>query len=163
VKPVHPCSSPSISVTGAFVLVLTDSGRDSLLVKGRMYNVSTRHVVDPVDDFIEAAANKVMAIHCAIPAVQGDVLVFMPGESHSPQLKRSLSRKLMNRFGRDRNMCRTTQESFKRSPTRFSSSMSPSSQHSNLINSSKSSRFTPGYRHQPKIKSSPPSHPQHAE
>jgi HrpA-like RNA helicase len=45
-----------------------------------MYNVSTRHVVDPVDDFIEAAANKVMAIHCAVPAVQGDVLVFMPGE-----------------------------------------------------------------------------------
>lgn len=48
-----------------------------------MYNVSTRHVVDPVDDFIEAAANKVMAIHCAIPAVQGDVLVFMPGEFQS--------------------------------------------------------------------------------
>ena len=38
-------------------------------------------MVDPVDDFIEAAANKVMAIHCTIPAVQGDVLVFMPGES----------------------------------------------------------------------------------
>jgi len=52
-----------------------------------MYNVSTRHVVDPVDDFIEAAANKVMAIHYATPAVQGDVLVFMPGESHLPQLK----------------------------------------------------------------------------
>ena len=66
---------------------LTNSGRDSLLVKGRMYNVSTRHVVDPVDDFIEAAANKVMAIHYATPAVQGDVLVFMPGESHLPQLK----------------------------------------------------------------------------
>jgi HrpA-like RNA helicase len=48
-----------------------------------MYNVSTRHVVDPVDDFIEAAANKVMAIHCAVPAVQGDVLVFMPGEYQS--------------------------------------------------------------------------------
>ena len=48
-----------------------------------MYNVSTRHVVDPVDDFIEAAANKVMAIHCAIPSVQGDVLVFMPGEFQS--------------------------------------------------------------------------------
>jgi HrpA-like RNA helicase len=44
-----------------------------------MYNVSTRHVVDPVDDFIEAAANKVMAIHCTKPEVQGDVLVFMPG------------------------------------------------------------------------------------
>jgi HrpA-like RNA helicase len=73
-----------------------------------MYNVSTRHVVDPVDDFIEAAANKVMAIHCAVPAVQGDVLVFMPGESDPPQLKRSLSRKLINRFGRDRNLCRIT-------------------------------------------------------
>ena len=60
------------------------SGRDSLLVKGRMYNVSTRHVVDPVDDFIEAAANKVMAIHCSKPEVQGDVLVFMPGQSLFP-------------------------------------------------------------------------------
>jgi len=44
-------------------------------------------VVDPVDDFIEAAANKVMALHCATPAVQGDVLVFMPGESPLTQLE----------------------------------------------------------------------------
>ena len=73
--------------THTFGIVLTNSGRDSLLVKGRMYNVSTRHVVDPVDDFIEAAANKVMAIHCATPAVQGDMLVFMPGESPLTQLE----------------------------------------------------------------------------
>jgi hypothetical protein len=44
-----------------------------------MYNVATRHVVDPVDDFIESAANKVMQIHCAVPPIKGDVLVFMPG------------------------------------------------------------------------------------
>jgi HrpA-like RNA helicase len=78
------CQCPSsllVASKSVLTSVLTNSGRDSLLVKGRMYNVSTRHVVDPVDDFIEAAANKVMAIHCAVPAVQGDVLVFMPGES----------------------------------------------------------------------------------
>ena len=77
--------SSSLQRSSGFVL--TNSGRDSLLVKGRMYNVSTRHVVDPVDDFIEAAANKVMALHCATPAVQGDVLVFMPGESPLTQLE----------------------------------------------------------------------------
>lgn len=53
--------------------------RDSLLVKGRMYNVNTRHIVDPVDDFIEAAANRVVQIHCADPTPKGDMLVFMPG------------------------------------------------------------------------------------
>jgi len=78
-------------------------------------------VVDPVDDFIEAAANKVMAIHCAIPSVQGDVLVFMPGEFQLSSRTRKLSI-LIDRFGRDRNMCRVTQESFKRSPTRFTCS-----------------------------------------
>jgi ATP-dependent RNA helicase DHX33 len=56
------------------------SGRDSLLVKGRMYNVATRHVVDPVDDYIEAAANKVMQVHCTVPSLKGDMLVFMPGK-----------------------------------------------------------------------------------
>lgn len=71
-------------------MMLMISGRDSLLVKGRMYNVSTRHVVDPVDDFIEAAANKVMAIHCTKPEVEGDVLVFMPGKSPS-DLRRASS------------------------------------------------------------------------
>jgi hypothetical protein len=116
-KGCHAFSSVIVLALGLMI-----SGRDSLLVKGRMYNVSTRHVVDPVDDFIEAAANKVMAIHCAIPAVQGDVLVFMPGESQSLELR--TSRRLIDRFGRDRNLCRAPQESFKRSPTRFSSSTS---------------------------------------
>lgn len=60
---------------------LRDSGRDSLLVKGRMYNVSTRHIVDAVDDFIEAAAKRVVQIHCTVPSPKGDVLVFMPGTS----------------------------------------------------------------------------------
>jgi HrpA-like RNA helicase len=53
-----------------------------------MYNVSTRHVVEPVDDFIEAAANKVMGIHCAKPEVKGDMLVFMPGTSFYTRKRR---------------------------------------------------------------------------
>jgi HrpA-like RNA helicase len=59
-----------------------------------MYNVSTRHVVEPVDDFIEAAANKVMGIHCAKPEVKGDMLVFMPGTSS--RVKRHRRKKLMH-------------------------------------------------------------------
>ncbi|OCF58409.1 ATP-dependent RNA helicase prh1 [Kwoniella mangroviensis CBS 10435] len=54
------------------------TGRDALLVKGRMYDVLTQHTTNPVDDFIEAAARQVMNIHCN-PNHEGDVLVFMPG------------------------------------------------------------------------------------
>ncbi|AFR92854.2 ATP-dependent RNA helicase prh1 [Cryptococcus neoformans C23] len=54
------------------------TGRDALLVKGRMYEVATQHVLEPVDDFIEAAARQVMTVHCS-PDSPGDVLVFMPG------------------------------------------------------------------------------------
>ncbi|KIR42482.1 ATP-dependent RNA helicase prh1 [Cryptococcus deuterogattii 99/473] len=54
------------------------TGRDALLVKGRMYEVATQHVLEPVDDFIEAAARQVMTIHCS-PNSPGDILVFMPG------------------------------------------------------------------------------------
>jgi ATP-dependent RNA helicase DHX33 len=43
-----------------------------------MYDVSTRHILRPVDDFIECAARNVMQIHVRPKAV-GDVLVFMPG------------------------------------------------------------------------------------
>lgn len=46
-----------------------------------MYKVDTRHTIDPVDDFIEGAAKRVMQIHCAQPERRGDVLVFMPGKS----------------------------------------------------------------------------------
>ncbi|TYJ52858.1 hypothetical protein B9479_006538 [Cryptococcus floricola] len=53
-------------------------GRDALLVKGRMYQVTTQHVVEPVEDYIEAAARQVMSIYCT-PGAEGDVLVFMPG------------------------------------------------------------------------------------
>ncbi|KAK1922948.1 ATP-dependent RNA helicase prh1 [Papiliotrema laurentii] len=55
-----------------------ETDRDALLVKGRMYEVATRHVKSPVDDFIEAAAKNVMQIHFN-PKADGDVLVFMPG------------------------------------------------------------------------------------
>ncbi|WVQ70498.1 hypothetical protein IAR50_000017 [Cryptococcus sp. DSM 104548] len=55
-----------------------ETGRDALLVKGRMYNVTTQHVMEPVEDYIEAAARQVMSIHCT-PGAEGDVLVFMPG------------------------------------------------------------------------------------
>ncbi|WWD20552.1 hypothetical protein CI109_105028 [Kwoniella shandongensis] len=55
-----------------------ETGRDALLVKGRMYDVDTRHVTEPLEDFIEGAARQVMVIHCT-PGSEGDVLVFMPG------------------------------------------------------------------------------------
>lgn len=45
-----------------------------------MYEVATQHVLEPVDDFIEAAARQVMTIHCS-PDSPGDILVFMPGQS----------------------------------------------------------------------------------
>jgi len=60
------------------------SGRDALLVKGRMYEVATRHATAPVDDFIDAAARNVMQIHTR-PNANGDILVFMPGELASPK------------------------------------------------------------------------------
>ncbi|ODN82667.1 hypothetical protein, variant 1 [Cryptococcus amylolentus CBS 6039] len=55
-----------------------ETGRDALLVKGRMYEVTTQHVMEPVEDYIEAAARQVMSIHCTSGA-EGDILVFMPG------------------------------------------------------------------------------------
>ncbi|WWC72372.1 uncharacterized protein I206_106334 [Kwoniella pini CBS 10737] len=54
------------------------TGREALLVKGRMYDVSTQHSLNPVDDFIEAAARQVMIIHNNQQS-EGDILVFMPG------------------------------------------------------------------------------------
>ncbi|OCF33609.1 ATP-dependent RNA helicase prh1 [Kwoniella heveanensis BCC8398] len=54
------------------------TGRDALLVKGRMYEVTTQHVANHVDDFIEAAGRQVINIHCG-PGNEGDILVFMPG------------------------------------------------------------------------------------
>jgi len=43
-----------------------------------MYEVATRNVTKPVDDFIEAAAKNVIQIHLR-PNADGDILVFMPG------------------------------------------------------------------------------------
>ena len=43
-----------------------------------MYDVATRNVLRPVDDFIEAAAKNVIQIHLR-PHADGDILVFMPG------------------------------------------------------------------------------------
>lgn len=60
------------------------SGRDALLVKGRMYDVATRHVLRPVDDFIESAAKNVMQVHLR-PGAIGDALVFMPGSDEIEQ------------------------------------------------------------------------------
>lgn len=54
------------------------SSRDALMVKGRVYNVDTRHVTEPVDDFIESAAKTVVRVHTN-PEATGDILVFMPG------------------------------------------------------------------------------------
>ncbi|WVQ95704.1 hypothetical protein IAU59_002803 [Kwoniella sp. CBS 9459] len=54
------------------------TGRDALLVKGRMYEVTTQHVANHVDDFIEAAGRQVINIHCG-RGNEGDILVFMPG------------------------------------------------------------------------------------
>jgi ATP-dependent RNA helicase DHX33 len=54
--------------------------RPALIVKGRMYDVATQHLLAPVDDYVEAAAKQVMAIHLSPNSVaDGDVLVFMPG------------------------------------------------------------------------------------
>lgn len=55
------------------------SGRDALIVKGRMFPVGTCHALEPVDDYIESAARQAMQIHCA-SRQDGDILVFMPGE-----------------------------------------------------------------------------------
>jgi hypothetical protein len=53
--------------------------RPALIVKGRLYDVTTRHLLEPVEDFIETAAKQVVQIHCS--DAEGDVLVFMPGGS----------------------------------------------------------------------------------
>ena len=45
-----------------------------------MFDVATKHVIVPVDDFIEAAGQIAMQIHEA-PSLTGDILVFMPGEA----------------------------------------------------------------------------------
>jgi ATP-dependent RNA helicase DHX33 len=45
-----------------------------------MYDVTTRHLLEPADDFVETAAKQVMQIHCSGDG-EGDVLVFMPGKS----------------------------------------------------------------------------------
>lgn len=50
------------------------------MVKGRMYDVATQHLIEPVEDFIETAAKQVLQIHNSQEA-EGDVLVFMPGRS----------------------------------------------------------------------------------
>ncbi|WWC65451.1 uncharacterized protein I303_108069 [Kwoniella dejecticola CBS 10117] len=55
-----------------------ETGRDALMVKGRMYDVSTQHALNPVEDFIEAAARQVMIVH-SNKENEGDILVFMPG------------------------------------------------------------------------------------
>ncbi|RXK41757.1 ATP-dependent RNA helicase prh1 [Tremella mesenterica] len=55
-----------------------ETGRNALMVKGRVYEVDTRHVLQPVDDFIESAARQVLQVHCT-PKCEGDILVFMPG------------------------------------------------------------------------------------
>lgn len=57
-------------------------GRDALIVKGRMYPVGTRHAIEPVDDFIEAAAKQALSIHCS-PNAAGDILIFMPGKQEN--------------------------------------------------------------------------------
>ena len=44
-----------------------------------MYNVTTQHLLEPADDYIESAAKQVLQIHCSEGA-EGDILVFMPGE-----------------------------------------------------------------------------------
>ena len=54
------------------------SGREALLVKGRVYDVKTRHSLEPVDDFVDAAARQALQIHSASQA--GDILIFLPGE-----------------------------------------------------------------------------------
>ena len=55
-----------------------NSGRDVLLVRGRMFNVATRHLMSAVDDIVEGAIKQTVAIHGTDNA-EGDVLVFMPG------------------------------------------------------------------------------------
>lgn len=59
-------------------LTATIRHRPALIVKGRMYDVQTRHLLEPVDDYVEAAAKQVVGIHLN-PSAEGDVLVFMPG------------------------------------------------------------------------------------
>ncbi len=44
----------------------------------------TAHALDPVDDFIEAAAVQTLHIHRDRPVVPGDILVFMPGRYQYP-------------------------------------------------------------------------------
>ncbi|KAK4688275.1 hypothetical protein P7C73_g1837, partial [Tremellales sp. Uapishka_1] len=68
------------------------NGAPVLFVKGRMYNVHTAHVLEPVDDFIEAAAVKTMHIHRKPPVEKGDVLVFMPGSEEIENLVALLKR-----------------------------------------------------------------------
>lgn len=45
-----------------------------------MFPVGTCHALEPVDDYIESAARQAIQIHCT-SGQDGDVLVFMPGES----------------------------------------------------------------------------------
>lgn len=53
-----------------------------------MYEVTTQHLLEPVEDFIETAAKQVLQIHCSKEA-EGDVLVFMPGKSYTLALNKA--------------------------------------------------------------------------
>ncbi|ORX41168.1 ATP-dependent RNA helicase prh1 [Kockovaella imperatae] len=55
-----------------------ETGRDTLLVKGRMFDVATRHLSKSADDLVESAATQAMVIHES-PKSSGDILIFMPG------------------------------------------------------------------------------------
>lgn len=48
-----------------------------------MYDVTTQHLVEPADDYIESAAKQVLQIHCSEGA-EGDILVFLPGKYDDP-------------------------------------------------------------------------------
>ncbi|KAL7422657.1 Salivary acidic proline-rich phosphoprotein 1/2 [Cryptotrichosporon argae] len=70
----------------------------ALHVPGRIFSVDTAHTAEPVDDFIEAAAECVLGLHTREPKEQGDVLVFMPGSDEIETLVSLLRRRTTDRL-----------------------------------------------------------------
>jgi ATP-dependent RNA helicase DHX33 len=52
-------------------------------VKGRLHAVTISHATEPQDDFVDSALRTAFKIHLDKAAIQGDILIFMPGPSLS--------------------------------------------------------------------------------
>ena len=70
-------------------------------VPGRQHPVDVQYTVDPVDDYVDAAAQCVLQIHEDSGAERGDILVFLPGQDDIEACAQLLQHKLAEGGGDD--------------------------------------------------------------